>query len=133
MRPDVSFKSQFKFWMQKLEFRVFFSLCITSYTNLRKNYAHTVLLRMFYSKRGQVEINWTCKGGDFQLTKSVLSPFLHSWSSDSHLNQRSKLSFTVEAIKYICSLWLVLDLKQNTRNLVFNEPYSVFWYATREN
>ena len=28
MRPDVSFKSQFKFWMQKLEFRVFFSLCI---------------------------------------------------------------------------------------------------------
>lgn len=120
MGPDVSFKSQFKFWMQKLEFRVFFSLCITSYTNLRKNYAHTVLLRMFYSKRGQG------KGSDFQLTKSVLSPFLHSWSSDSHLNQRSKLSFTVEAIKYKCSLWLVLDLKQNTRNLVFNEPYSVF-------
>ena len=28
VRPDVSFKSQFKFWMQKLEFRVFFSLCI---------------------------------------------------------------------------------------------------------
>ena len=55
MWPDVSFKSQFKFWMQKLELGFSFP-CVYKYSIgttliLRKNYAH-ILLKMFYSKRG---------------------------------------------------------------------------------
>ena len=54
MWPDVLFKSQFKFWMQKLELGFSFP-CVYKYSIgttliLRKNYAH-ILLKMFYSKR----------------------------------------------------------------------------------